>query len=181
MNAVEGKHISSCPDSYVCVDLETTGLSPWSDRIIEIGAVKVCNHVITDQFQSLINPGFRISSFISGLTGITNEMLTDAPPVTQVFPEFLSFTGSLPLIGHNIHCFDIKFLRMASLQILQKPFPNDYFDTLYMARRLYPTEKHNRLQDLIVRFGIADLEEHRALSDALQTVACYNFMRKTQL
>lgn len=180
MNTLEGKHILSCPDSYVCVDLETTGLNPCSDRIIEIGAVKVLNHVITAQFQSLINPGFRISSFISGLTGITNEMLTKAPPVSQVFPEFLSFIGDLPLVGHNIHCFDIKFLRMASLQLMQEPLSNNYFDTLYMARRLYPAERHNRLQDLIVRFGIADLEEHRALSDALQTVACYDFMRKAE-
>lgn len=166
------------PDSYICVDLETTGLHPVHDRIIEIGAVKVISNKVTDTFQSLIDPDFRISDFIEGLTGITNDMLFHAPCRSEVIPEFLDFTEELPLIGHNIHSFDIKFLSNQIPEVTGKPFDRDYFDTLHLSRRLFPEERHHRLADLILRFGIAEREEHRALSDALQTVGCYNAMRR---
>lgn len=171
-------NLSTFPHSYVCVDLETTGLNPCHDKIIEIGAVKVQNNQITDTFQTLIDPGYPISSFITGLTGITNDMLSDAPGIFEALPEFLDFADNYILMGHNIHCFDIKFISNACQLVTGKPYSGDTIDTLRLSRRLFPYERHHRLSDLIIRFGIAEAEEHRALSDALQTVDCYNYMRK---
>lgn len=166
------------PNSYVCVDLETTGLNPCRDKIIEIGAVRVQDNRITDTFQTLIDPGYPVSSFITGLTGITNDMLSDAPGIFEAFPEFLDFSDGNILMGHNIHCFDIKFISNACQLVIGKPYSGDTVDTLKLSRKLFPYERHHRLSDLILRFGIAETEEHRALSDALQTVDCYNYMRK---
>ena len=171
-------NLSVLPDTYVCVDLETTGLHPCQDKIIEIGAVKVTDHVITDTFQTLVDPGYPISDFITGLTGITDEMLSKAPGIFEALPEFLDFANGRILMGHNIHCFDIKFIISSCQLVTGKPYTGDYFDTLKLSRKLFPSERHHRLSDLITRFHIAETEEHRALSDALQTVACYNYMRK---
>ncbi|MDO5445332.1 MAG: 3'-5' exonuclease [Eubacteriales bacterium] len=171
-------HLFELPDSYVCVDLETTGLNPCRDKIIEIGAVKVKDNEITDTFQTLVDPGYHISSFITGLTGITDDMLSSAPGIFEALPEFLNFADGNILMGHNIHSFDIKFISSSCLLVTGKPFDGDHIDTLYLSRKLFPYERHHRLCDLITRFNIAEREEHRALSDALQTVDCYNYMRK---
>ena len=94
----------------IVFDFETTGLSPQhGDRPIEIGAVLIENHKITHQFQSLMNPGFRISSFIESYTGISNSMVRTAPPCEDVMEEFVEFIGSYPLVAHNAS-FDLRFL-----------------------------------------------------------------------
>ena len=94
----------------IVLDFETSGLSPhYGDRAIEIGAVLIKNSMIVERFQSLMNPGFRISSFIESYTGISNDMVTAAPSCEEVMEEFAEFIGDLPLVAHNAS-FDRRFL-----------------------------------------------------------------------
>ncbi len=99
-------------DDYpiIVLDFETSGLSPhYGDRAIEIGAVLIENSLIIDRFQSLMNPGFRISSFIEAYTGISNDMVEAAPPCEEVMEQFADFIGDFPLVAHNAS-FDRRFL-----------------------------------------------------------------------
>ena len=97
-------------NSLIVLDFETTGLSPNNgDRAIEIGAVKIEQGIISDKFQSLMNPGFRINSFIENYTGITNQMLSKAAPCDEVMDKFADFMGDDNLLAHNAS-FDQKFL-----------------------------------------------------------------------
>lgn len=87
---------------YLCVDLETTGLNPKTDKIIEIGAVKVRGGKITDTFQTLVNPCRSLEERITGITGITDDMLFDKPVINEVLPDFLHFAGEDILLGHSV-------------------------------------------------------------------------------
>ena len=173
-----GKLQMKAEKSYVCVDLETTGLNPINDRIIEIGAVRVENGKITEKFQTLVDPERPVGSFITSLTGITDEMLFHAPNTSSALEAFAEFSGNSVLVGHNIHCFDIRFLCSEFQFFLHQSFMNDYIDTYRMAKKLFPADHHYKLADLIIKFGIAETEEHRALSDAEQTAACYEVMKQ---
>lgn len=162
---------------YIVLDLETTGLDPKYDSIIEVAAAQIHNGEIAKTFQSLINPGFEISGFITELTGISNDMLTTAPELEQVFPKFLDFVGDSIVVGHNVN-FDVNFIYDNCMYLFEKPFQNDFIDTMRLSRRLFKEERHHRLTDLISRFEIADSVEHRALSDAIMTYQCYEYMKK---
>lgn len=160
---------------YIVLDLETTGLSPAADDIIEFGIVKVTNHKIMESFQAFVNPGYRVSSFISNLTGITNAMLEGEKTIGEVLPDALDFIGDSLVIAHNAH-FDMGFIRQASVKYLKRQFINNSLDTVRMSRRLYPKEKHHRLGDLISRLDVKQSSAHRALSDAQATQECYEIM-----
>lgn len=87
---------------FILLDFETSGLSPhYGDRAIEIGAVLIENSLIVDRFQSLMNQGFRINSFIEAYTGISNDMVEAAPPCEEVMEQFADFIGDFPLVAHN--------------------------------------------------------------------------------
>lgn len=172
----KGKSMLDLLDSYTVIDLETTGLDPLYDSIIELAAIHVENGRIVEQFSSLVNPGYEIDDFITELTGITNEMLASAPSIDSILPSFLDFVGAGTILGHNVN-FDVNFLYTACERQLSKPFCNDFIDTMRFSRRLFPAERHHRLIDLVQRFGLGDTEEHRALSDALQTHECYCYMK----
>lgn len=167
----------SLPDDYVVLDLETTGKKYADDEIIEIGAIKVVDRIPVDKYQKLINPQRKLDPFITSLTGITDDMLENAPTLDTVLPEFLEWCGTNTLIGHNITGFDIKFLEKASRKHLHKDLTSTTIDTLQMDRTFFPEAHGHRLADLIIRYGIADTEEHRALADAEQTRRCYEWMR----
>ncbi len=97
-------------ENLIVLDFETTGMSPEKgDRVIEIGAVLLRESQIVDRFQSLVNPGFLITREIESITGITNLMLSDAPPAAEVMERFIKFIGTYPLAAHNAS-FDQKFL-----------------------------------------------------------------------
>ncbi|KFF31684.1 PolC-type DNA polymerase III [Bifidobacterium bombi] len=165
------------PLDYVVLDTETTGLNSGSDRIIEIGAVKVRGRVVVDRFSVLVNPGRPLSGKIVELTGMTDSMLADQPPIKDVLPKFVRWIGDDVLVGHNLK-FDMGFLgEEADRNGIDFPGPA-CIDTLQMSRAMFPQERHHRLKDLIQRFGIADAEEHRALSDAIQTQQCFEWMRQ---
>lgn len=172
----KGKSMLDLLDSYIVIDLETTGLDPLYDSIIELAAIRFERGCIVEQFSTLVNPGYKINEFITELTGITNEMLATAPHLEAVLPSFIDFVGADIILGHNVN-FDINFLYTACERQLAKPFCNDFIDTMRFSRRLFPAERHHRLIDLVQRFGIGDKEEHRALTDALQTHECYCYMK----
>jgi len=155
--------------SVVVLDFETTGLSPfYGDRAIEIGAVLVRDNQIVDRFQSLMNPEMRISSFIEDYTGITNRMLSSAPPIAEVMESFFCFIGQNHLVAHNAG-FDSRFLD-AELDIINKKRKQDFACSMLVSRRLYPGAPDHKLETLVRYKKIkTDGVYHRALADAEMT------------
>jgi DNA polymerase-3 subunit epsilon len=153
----------------IVLDFETTGLSPqYGDRAIEIGAVRLENNRITDRFQSLMNPGIRINSFIESYTGITNDMVEAAPPCAAVMEEFAEFIGDHPLVAHNAS-FDGKFLD-AELEGIGTSRKSTMACSMLAARRVYPQAPNHKLGTLVRYCGIyTDGTFHRALADAEMT------------
>ncbi|MBT9475359.1 3'-5' exonuclease [Polaromonas sp.] len=153
------------------IDFETTGLSPaMGDRATEVAIVMLEGGRVVDRFQSLMNAGVRIPSFITQLTGITNAMLASAPDAAQVMADASRFVGDAPMVAHNAS-FDRKFW-VAELQRLGLPAPQPYACTLLVSRRLYPQAPNHKLGSLVdfhrlPRAGAA----HRALADAEMAAA----------
>ena len=153
------------PDNYTVFDIETTGLDPKYDEIIEIGALKIRNNKIIDQFSFLIKPTSPIDEFIAELTGITNEMVSDAPNIKEILPKFLEFIGDDILIGHNIN-FDINFVYDNLINNnYKKGLSNDFIDTLRLGRGILKELKHHRLKDLAEYYEIDTDGSHRSLKD----------------
>ncbi len=153
--------------SIVSIDIETTGLDENREAIIEIAAVKFNGRRVEDEFSTLINPGKAIPDFITGLTGIDNAMVRQAPRLLDIKQELLAFVGNLPILGHNVK-FDIGFLRKAGL------FPNHQtIDTYELASVLMPTASRYNLGSLGQQLNIPLPATHRALDDARVTQACY--------
>jgi DNA polymerase-3 subunit epsilon len=155
-------------DDYpvIVLDFETSGLSPhYGDRAIEIGAVRIENSMIIDRFQSLMNPGFKISSFIESYTGITNDMVAAAPPCEEVMKRFAEFIGDHPLVAHNAS-FDRRFLD-AELGFIGRARNSSMACSMLAARRVYPQAPNYKLGTLVRYCGIyTDGTFHRALADA---------------
>lgn len=166
-----GKSIIAFPENYTVIDLETTGLNPEHDLIIEFAAVKVRNGKAVDTFQSLCDPGFPIPRVISDITGITTEMVKNYPNPRSVLPDFLDFTGDDFIVGHNV-LFDVRFI-LKSADI----FKNDYIDTMKIFRKLHPSLPHHRLSDMVYFYNKQNTNAHRALSDCYATQACFEEMR----
>ena len=171
-----GANLYSLPTSFIAVDTETTGLDFELCNIIEIGAVKVDNGEIIDSFKTLIKVDEKLPPFIVHLTGITDEMLADAPSLNEVMTDFDAFVGDSILLAHNA-AFDMNFLYTAYERALGKPLRNDYVDTLRVARRALPQLQHRTLPDLCEVFEVVNEGEHRAYGDALATMQCYLRMR----
>ena len=173
----KGRSIIAFPDTYCVIDVETTGRSPQWDHIIEVAALKVSDGQEVGRFSSLIQPpsmpgGTYVDDFITALTGITDEMLESAPFAPDVLAEFASFVGDTPVVGHYVG-FDINFLYDSFDRYLDRPFSNDYIDTLRVARKLHPEMSHHRLADLVDHFGVTHNEVHRAMGDVEATAECF--------
>jgi len=153
--------------SIVAIDIETTGLDDVNDAIIEIGAVRFNGHRVEDEWTTLINPGRPIPPFITQLTGITNEMVRNAPPIRAVTRQLADFTGDLPVIGHNVR-FDLGFLNRQN--ILRQ---NEVLDTYELASVLLPTASRYNLGALGQAMSVLLPATHRALDDARVTHAIY--------
>ena len=155
--------------TFCVVDLETTGGSPGSNSITEIGAVKMRGGEHLGTFQTLVNPGVTIPPTITLLTGITEAMLLPAPPLEAVLPTLVEFVGDAVLVGHNLR-FDVSFLD-AALHGDERPhIALRQVDTVALARRLLREEVDNcKLGTLAERFGLSHQPSHRALDDALAT------------
>lgn len=179
MTAVgKGRALLEYLPDYTVFDLETTGISVWSDEIVEISAAKVRGGKVTDTFSLLVNPGRPISAGASAVNGITDDMVADAPPLSEAFPQFMDFAGEDVLVGHNIQAFDLYFLDRASRALFGKPVSSDYVDTLPLARRCLPGLAHYRLTDLAAYFHISTQGAHRALADCMMNQKCYEALGK---
>lgn len=156
---------------FVCVDIETTGVRTKEDRILEIGAVKVENGVITEKFSELINPGVKIPFLITRLTGIDDEMVKDCDSVDLVLKRFLDFSGESILLGHNLR-FDYSFLKQNAINN-NFPFEHKGIDTLYIARKVLCELESKSLESLCKYYEIEDKNHHRAYNDAFVTAQLY--------
>lgn len=158
-------------NSYVCLDLETTGLDPKKNKIIEIGAIKVSDGKIVGQMETFVNPGVKLEERIVELTGIRDELLWEAPEIREVLPELLHFIGEDILLGHSI-LFDYSFVKKAAVN--QKlSFEKKGIDTLKIARKFLPDLESRSLGFLCNHFGI-EHSAHRALTDAKATAMLYD-------
>lgn len=177
-----GRSQLAFPETYVVVDLETTGLDPERDQIIEIGALDVAAGRPGRRFSTLLQPrtpldGQYVSPFITQLTGITNEMLAAAPQPRQALEAFGRFLGSRVVVGYNVG-FDMGFLQQQFQEQLYRPLANDWVDLLPMAQTLFPLWPHHRLNNLASWYHVVNQDAHRALSDVETTEACFQKMKQ---
>jgi DNA polymerase-3 subunit epsilon/ATP-dependent DNA helicase DinG len=147
----------------ITLDIETTGLDPHKDAVIEIGVVRFDGKRIEGEWSTLVNPGRKIPPFITQLTGITDHMVLDAPPIQRVLSELRNFTGDLPILGHNVG-FDCLFNYGLRIKILY---------SYEIASVLLPTAGRYNLGALGQYLGIPLPASHRALDDARVTLAVY--------
>lgn len=173
---LKGKSLLSFPGDYVVIDLETTGLDPRFDEIIEIAGIKYSDNQEIGRFQSLVNPGIDIDPFITELTGISNDMLAEAPSLSSILPNFLNFVGQSIVIGHNIN-FDVNFIYDNAQCLSLSVFSNDFVDTMRLSRRLYKDMENHKLSTLVSYLGVVESVEHRALSDCIRTHQCFLKMK----
>lgn len=165
VKAVYGNPDVSFEDEIIAFDLETTGLSAAIDRITEIGAVRIVNGVLKDEFCTFVNPERHISERITELTGIDDSMVADAPSEEQALSEFYKFCGdSKFLVAHNAG-FDTSFLRAANKR-LGRGFDYQYADTVAMARSMYPDLKNHKLDTVGHYLKLPPFNHHRACDDA---------------
>lgn len=158
-------------DTYVVFDIETTGFSPVSDKIIEIGAVKVEKGKITDRFSTFVNPRVPIPFRITQLTSITDAMVIDAPGIEEALPAFLAFVGDAALVAHNAS-FDVSFIEEnCRCQGIQPDFTS--VDTVAMARILLPTLARFKLNIVAKALNISLENHHRAVDDAGATAEIF--------
>lgn len=150
-------------DEYCILDIETTGISFRTEKITEIGAVKVKNGEIIDTFESFVNPEISIPAKITEITHITDDMVKNAETIDKVMPKFLEFIGKLKLVAHNAD-FDISFLKH-NAEKLNLEMNNEYIDTLALSRQLYPEFKKHKLGNIAENLGIKPENAHRALDD----------------
>lgn len=157
--------------SFVCFDIETTGLSPEEDYIIEIGAVKVREGKITEYFNELIKPPVPLPEKIIQLTGITEDLLKEAENQGEVIPRFIEFAGEDILMGHNI-LFDYSFLKVGAAR-LGIPFERQGIDTLKISRGAISGDESKSLANLCKRYQVVNPSAHRASHDAKATAVVY--------
>src|SRR3990170_4988097 len=159
--------LGACGKQLGALDLETTGLDPERDAVIEVGAVRFRGERIEATWSSLVNPGRPLPPFITQLTGISDDMLAGAPRLAEVLPDLRAFVGQDPLLGHNVG-FDVAFLRRKGLFGY-----NETLDTFDLASVLLPTAGRYRLAALASALGIPVLSQHRGLDDAQTTRAVF--------
>jgi DNA polymerase-3 subunit epsilon len=160
-------------DTVVVLDFETTGMSPQQgDRTIEVGAVRLEAGQVTGRFQSLMNPGIRINTFIENFTGISNDMVRDAPCCEDVMQEFSDFIDGHDLVAHNAS-FDRRFLD-AEFSRIGRGYSGGFACSMLAARRVYPDAPNHKLGTLVEYRDIpTDGTFHRALADAEMTAGLW--------
>ncbi|MGI6726237.1 MAG: PolC-type DNA polymerase III [Christensenellales bacterium] len=158
----------------IVLDFETTGLNPFADRIIEIGAVKLEHNTVVDSFSTLVNPEIPLSDKVIQITGIQDFMLKDQPKAAQALPRLMDFIADCPIAAHNAG-FDMAFLR-GELGRLGKEVELPEIDTLAFSQKLYPDLKRYNLASLCKYLGVTLRNAHRAVHDATATAQCLAIM-----
>ena len=162
--------------TYCVLDLETTGISITTEKITEVGIMKVKNGEVIDEFEIFVNPEKPIPQRVVEVTNITDEMVKDAETIDKVFPKILEFVGDSIIVAHNAS-FDVGFLKH-NAKLLGYEFNNTYIDTLPLAKDLFPDFKKYKLGKIADRIGIEVDVAHRALADVDTTVKVFNVMLK---
>ena len=159
---------------YIVIDLETTGLNPKLDKIIEIGGVKVKGGKVESIYETFVNPGRIIPERITEVTGITDIMVKDAPYIEEIIGDFIEYTENLSIIGHNL-MFDYGFLKHNAVNN-NFTFDRMGIDTLKIARVYLSDLESRRLDSLCEYFHISDENHHRAVNDAAATRELYEIL-----
>lgn len=157
---------------YVVLDVETTGLKPGTDKIIEIGMVKVSDGKPCDEFSSFVNPEMSIPTRITKITGITNEDMATAPVFSSLASQIVSFLGDSLILGHNVG-FDLSFLVPALESCGIRP-SFTCLDTCALAKKAFPELPNHKLDTLIGALSLSDGQTHRALDDVYCTLGLFN-------
>ena len=164
-------------DTIYCVfDLETTGISFRTEKITEIGIMKVKNGEVIDSFETFVNPEKPIPMRVQEITHITDDMVKDAPTIEEILPKVLEFFGDSVLVAHNAD-FDTSFIKY-NCEKMGLKFDNTYLDTLRLAKDLFPEYKKYKLGIIAENLGIKVEVAHRALDDVDTTVKVFNVMLK---
>ena len=174
-----GKQIFKYLSDYTVFDIETTGLSPEYNKIIELSAVKVRNGEIIDTFSQLINPECTIGYESQCINGISNEMVKDAPLFRDIANDFLDFIGNDVLVGHNIARFDVPFIKH-ELVAAGHTLDNDYFDTLKFARAVLKNMYGYSIVNLATFYRLQTDGAQRALNDCIMNQGIYESMWKDE-
>lgn len=168
------REVSNLLNSYIVLDIETTGINPEFAQITEIGALKIIEGQLTETFSQLIDPRQPIPSIITEITGIDDVMVKGMPVIEAVLPSFLKFCEALPIMGHNL-MFDYSFIKThASRHGLV--FEKFGVDTLLLAKVFMKDEKSKSLTNLVKLLGIHREQAHRAFDDALATYKLYCYL-----
>ena len=162
--------------TYCVLDLETTGISITTEKITEVGIMKVKNGEVIDEFEIFVNPEKPIPQRVVEVTNITDEIVKDAETIDKVFPKILEFVGDSIIVAHNAS-FDVGFLKH-NAKLLGYEFNNTYIDTLPLAKDLFPDLKKYKLGKIADSLGIEVDVAHRALADVDTTVKVFNVMLK---
>ena len=177
----KGKSIIAFPSNYIVLDIETTGLSSERNKVIEISALKIADGNIIDKFATLVREDYTyVNRFITSLTGITQDMVDSAPHITDILPSLIEFVGDTIIVGQNIS-FDINFLYDRFLKYENQYLSNDHVDIARISRKLYPNERHHRLQDIAERYEISYKDAHRAERDCLITQDAFQYLYRDVL
>ena len=175
-SAVYGSYDGDFSNEFIVFDIETTGLSAQTCKIIEIGAVKIREGEVLERYNTFINPEIPIPEEIVKLTSITDEMVADARKIDEVLPEFLAFVGDRLLIAHNSE-FDVGFIRTAAKE-LDIPFNNASLDTVGLSRFLNKDLKSHKLDVLVKHYKLGEFNHHRACDDAEMLANIFFKMRE---
>lgn len=163
-------------DSYVVFDTETTGLNDTYDKIIEIGALKVINNEIVEEYDVLINPEIPIPEIITHITGITDNMVKNERLIQDVLPEFMEFVGDLPVIAHNAP-FDLGFLNTNLARNQMDIMKNEVQDTVEIAH-IYIPKAYNYKLETLKRYFHLDFGSHRSVEDCKTANYIYQECKK---
>lgn len=156
---------------FVVLDVETTGLSCEKAEIIEVAITKVAGGEVQNEYSTLVNPGIKLPTRISNLTGITDDDLLNAPTFPEIAKEVAGLINGKVVLGHNV-TFDLSFVQ-AALDRLSIPFSCSYLDTVQVARKAYPELKDHKLETLICCLNLSDRQTHRALDDVHCTLKMF--------
>ena len=167
----KGHSLIAAPDTYTVIDIETTGLDSRYCEIIELSALRYSNGSLVDSFTTLVKPTEPIDSFITELTGITNDLVADAPAISDAIKFFYDFVGSDILVGYNVN-FDINFIYDVLQDTHSIDFTNSFVDVMRFARKLLPELKNHKLETVAAHYKVSS-PAHRSYADCEACNACY--------
>lgn len=173
----KGSSLIDFPTNYVMIDIETTGFDPTYCEIIEISAIKYSSSQQVESFSTLVKPDNQVDDYITNLTGITNEMLENAPDISTSIKNFYDFIGDNILVGYNVN-FDVNFLYDNLLKYHNLYLKNSFIDVLRIARRFLPNLENHRKDTVANHYKISNEGSHRATRDCEITNEIFSLLKE---